>query len=311
MKSLKENLPYTLLILIAFALIFVTIRLQALIVSTRSEPGTGQAPAGLLTTLRQQIGFAIMPATDTPTVTPVSPTDIPTATFTPTLLPPTPVPPSATPLPTLTPTPLPPTPTPPAPTALPTETPVLASVAASPSLTTVMLVSTSAPTAVPPTPAPTNTPTPVPDLRLGYLERGDNCGVITEIVQLILENNLKYRVERAAFTDPAELFAKVASTDARTKVDWTMCYVDPDDRSYLDQYSGFLVVIGGVYGRPAGKNHLIMSNGPFKRDLQQNKRCVLELLKDFKLEASSLQGQSAQAWLNSHTEQVETWTRCQ
>lgn len=311
MKSLKENLPYILLILIAFALIFTTIRLQALIVSTRSDPGTGQAPAGLLTTLRQQIAFAIMPATDTPTITPVPPTDIPTATFTPTSLPPTPVPPSATPLPTLTPTLLPPTSVPPSPTALPTITSVLSATIASPSPTTVVLVPTNTPTAVPPTPVPTNTPTPAPDLRLGYLERGDGCGVITEIVQLILENNLKYRVERVAFTAPAELFAKVASTDAQTKVDWTMCYVDPEDRSYLDQYSGFLVVIGGVYGQPAGKNHLIMSNGPFKREIQQNKRCVLELLKDFKLEATSLQGQSAQAWLNSHTEEVQTWTHCQ
>ncbi|MFN8493816.1 MAG: hypothetical protein U0350_39825 [Caldilineaceae bacterium] len=311
MKSLKENLPYVLLILVAFGLIFTTIRLQALIMSTRSDPGTGQASPGLLTTLRQQIAFAIMPLTDTPTITPVPPTATATVTFTPTPPPPTPVPPSATPLPTLTPMPVPPTPAPPSPAALPTETAVLPATAAPSSPTTVILVPTFTPTAVPPTPAPTNTPTPAPDLRLGYLERGDGCGVITEIVQLMLENNLKYRVERVAFTDSTALFAQVASTDAQTKVDWTMCYTDPDDRSYLARYSGFLVVIGGVYGQPAGKNHLIMSNGPFKRELQQNKRCVLELLKDFKLEASSLQGQSAQAWLNNHSEQVQTWTHCQ
>ena len=111
--------------------------------------------------------------------------------------------------------------------------------------------------------------------------------------------------------DPATLFAKAASTDPKTKVDWTMCYTDPDDRAYLEKHSGFLVVIGGAYRQAATKRYLIMSNGPFKKVIQQDKHCVFEFLKAFAIEDATLQQQTAQSWLDNHLDLVRKWTHCQ
>ena len=293
MKFIKENISILLLVLMALCLIFFTVRLQALILVDNNGVATGSRPSSnLLTTLRRQLAEAILPPTaaptlaqPTPTVTSLSTVQVITVV-------------GSTPTAPATPT-LPPLPT----VALPTVTPIT-EIAAT--------ITAPPPTMPPPTlPPPIVPPTPAADFQLGYVDRGDNCPLITEIMQRIMEKVFTYKVATVAFTDPDALFAGVASTDPQQRVDWTLCYTDPDDRSYLEKHSGFLIVVGGAYRRSNGKGYLIMSNGPVKQIIQQERPCIVELLKKFKMEDADLSGQTAANWLAQHQALVQNCTNCQ
>lgn len=196
--------------------------------------------------------------------------------------------------------------TPVPPTATLTPTPL-------PTLTATMLPPTVTPTLTnlpPSTATATASPAPPVDFRLGYLDRGDDCPVITTIVQTILAKELGYQVAIIPFATPDELFAMLTAADSPAKIDWTMCYLDPTDRPFLQKYGGFFVVIGGIYWRNGGNNYQIMANGLRKQALQQEEPCLYDFLKNFSLEDAALQGQDATAWLAEHQEVVRRWTSC-
>ena len=190
--------------------------------------------------------------------------------------------------------------------ATPTPVPPTATVTATP------LPPTETPTR-PPLALPTATvPSPLPaiDFRLGFLDRGDDCPAITAIVQTILEKELDYQVASVAFATPDELFAMLTADDSEQKIDWTMCYLDPADRPFLQKYGGFFVVIGGIYWRADGNNYQIMANGLRKKALQQEQPCVYTFLKNFTLENAGFDGQDAATWVAEHQKQVQSWTSC-
>lgn len=180
-------------------------------------------------------------------------------------------------------------------------------------------------TPLPPTMTPTMTPTPLAlstasatapplppvDFRLGYLDRGDDCPVITTIVQAILENELGYRVASVPFSTPDELFAMLTADNREQKIDWTMCYLDPTDRPFLQKYGGFFVVIGGIYWRADGNNYQIMANGLRKKAIQQEQPCLYGFLKNFTLENAPVDGQTATTWVAEHQALVQSWVSCQ
>ncbi|MCX6050434.1 MAG: hypothetical protein NT075_35510 [Chloroflexi bacterium] len=330
MKTIRENLPYLLLVLIAIILVVITISLQTTIISNQQADGaTGSANnRGLLYTLRERIGMAILPATLTPppaspTASPEPATPViavvatlpPAATDTPvppTEVPPTPVPPTITPTP-VPPTEVPPTPTPVPPTIAPTPVPPteIAPTATSPAPAPPTAV---VPTPVPPTPTtiatPTNTPGPRADLRLGYLDR-DDCKLVTEIIQVILEQNFKLKIDAVAFTQEDELFATLAAKEDQARVDLTFCYIDPSDRSYLQKYYGYVIFVGDFYEQIETKRFQILSNSAVKPPLERDLPCVYKFIKSFKFEHAELEGQTASAWLEKHPELVQSWTTCQ
>ncbi len=310
MKTIRENLPYLLLVLIAIILVVITISLQTTIISNQQTDGTGNANnRGLLYTLRERIGMAILPATLTPP--PVSPTALPesatpvliaaatlppAATDTPvpaptevaptsTSVPPTPVPPTP-----VVPTPVPPTPVPPTPVA-PTSTPPVE------------------PTIV--VPSNTNTPGPRADFRLGYIDRGDDCKLVTEIIQLIFEQKFNLKVDLVAFTQADDLFATLAAKDAQSRVDLSFCYIDPTDRNYLQKYYGYVILVGGIYEQVENKRFLVLGNSAVKAPIERDRPCVYKFIKSFKFEHADLAGQTASAWLETHPELVQSWTTCQ
>lgn len=277
MSWIRNNLLYVVIFVLALFLLLFTIRLQYLMLQVQpgAQPETGAA-GGAIALLPTPTPFMATPIVLVATLPAPSPTS-----------PATPVPPTATPtIPptaTFTATPLPPTLTP----------------------TRVALVVPIA------TATTANLLPPAVDFRLGYIDRGDDCPVITKIVQTILEKELDYQVSTVAFSTPDELFATLTASDAQQKIDWTMCYLDPTDRPFLQKYGGFFVVIGGIYWRAAANNYQIMANGLRKKAIQQEQPCVYTFLKNFKLDSTGFNGQDASSWLADHQELVQRWTSCQ
>jgi hypothetical protein len=336
MKTFRGNWAFILLLVIALILVFVLISLQTVIVSNQQPGGESK---GFFYVLRQQLAMAISPATNTPTPAPPTPTPVPP---TPTPLPPpptpTPVPPSPTPLapPTDTPAPPPPTDTvapaptdtvviPATPTALPpaTDTPAPAPtdtvVAPAPPTDTPAPPATLAPTVAPaavaatePVTATATTAQPRADFRLGYIDRNnDGCSVASNIIAKILQQNFNLTAESTAVNSADELFATLASTNIQQRLDLTPCYIDPDDRDFLQKHFGFVILVGGAYTEINGQSHLILVNAAVKKVVQHDLPCVYNFLKQFKVDSADLNNTNADAWLASHADLVRSWTRCQ
>lgn len=288
MRWIRNNLLYLLIVVLALFLLLFALQLQYLLrqVQPGAQPETAAAGAA--------VAFL-------PTPTPVLATAVvlvatlPQPSPTPTL---TPVPPTLTLVPTASST-LPATATVTATALLPTSTPTLAP-------TTAAVIRPMARAATNKLQAP-----PVVDFRLGYIDRGDDCPLITKLVQTILETELDYQVSTVAFTTPDELFATLTANDEQQKIDWTMCYLDPTDRPFLQKYGGFFVVIGGTYWHASDNNYQIMANGLRKKAIQQEEPCVYALLKNFTLTDAPLSGQGVTAWIAAHQDQIRNWTSCQ
>jgi len=320
MKTIRDNLPYILLVIIAIVLVIITISLQASIISNQSaEAGAqGGQSKGIIYALREQLGMLILPATLTPVpAVAVVATDTPAATAI--VLPTeTPLPIATdTPMPSPTDTPVPPTPEP------PTPEPTATSVPPTPEPPTVAPVQPTAvaPTAEPPTPEPAapvatatdavvSTPAPRANFLLGYLEASSNCQVVTEIIQQIFQQQFDLTVETVAFTTADDLFATLAAKDEASRVDLTFCYTDPDDRAFLQKHVGFVIFVGGVFGQLDGKSYLVLSNATVKAPIERDLPCVYKFLKNLKFPDATLQGQGAAAWLEKNADLVRTWTSC-
>jgi len=319
MKTIRDNLPYILLVVIAIVLVIITISLQASIISNQSAAAGAQGDQnkGIIYALREQLGMLILPATLTPAPVAVVATDMPTAT--PIVLPTDTTAPIAadTPPPLPTDTPIPPTPAP------PTPEPTATTVPPTPEPPTVAPVqpTVAAPTAEVPTPQPivaeatatditVSSSAPRADFRLGYLEASGNCQVVTEIIQQIFQQQFDLSVETVAFASADDLFATLAAKDEASRVDLTFCYTDPNDRVFLQKHVGFVIFVGGVFGQFDGKSYLVLSNATVKAPIERDLPCVYKFLKNVKFPDPTLQGQSAAAWLEKNADLVRTWTSC-
>ena len=330
MKFLRENFAYLLLAVIAVLLIVVTLSLQVAIFSTQPT-AEAESNRGLLYTLRQQLADLIQPATDTPVTSTTATVGQPAA--------PAVVLPTNTPnVIIVQPSPLPPTPTTLVIQATATADPVTATLLpgaynvsavatrlAAPTVTSAQVVaqivpppasSTLAPTAtsvaLPASAAPpTNTSGVAADLRLGYVTSNPECAAVTALLQLILEQEFALRVVTIPFAEPATLFAKLADKAEAERVDLSFCYVDPDDRSYLQKYFGFVIFIGSGYRQLNNQKFIIMSNAAVKSPIERGNPCLYRFLVNLNLNDVDLAAGDAAGWYQTHAEQVATWTRCE
>lgn len=311
MRAIRENWAFILVLVIALILVFLLIGLQSAILSSQQNPENTQNKS-LFYTMRQQLSMLIAPATDTPAPAP------PTATPAPST--PTPLPPP----PTSTPLPLPPTPT-----ALPPTAPIVVAtpVVAEPTAAVLVLPTNT------PAPLPTNTSTLLPtvppvavvtnppagpqtvtqraDFRLGYLDRQDGCAFATEVVSLILQRNLNFSVETIPYSQVDELYLALASTDEAQRLDLTVCYADPLDRSYLEDHFGFVILVGSAYRQFDNKSFLILSNAAVKKVIQRELPCLYNFLTKLKIDNADFQNPDAEAWYEAHSEIARSWTTCE
>lgn len=324
MKFLRDNVAYLLLAAVAVALILVTVSLQVAIFSSR-DSGAVQGNTGLLYTLRQQLAELIQPATATTDGSTTATVGQPTAT---TVVLPTNTPNVIvvqTPLPLPTPTLLAATPTattdPSTATLLPGAYDVnaVATRLAAPTATSaVPATPTASPTAEPMTEQPptpvvsaTNTPEVAADFRIGYVESNAACTSVTNLMKLILEDKFGLQIATVPFADSAALFANLAAKAAAERVDLSFCYVDPDDRSYLQKYFGFVIFIGSGYRQLDKQKFMVISNAAVKSPIERGNPCLYRFLTNLNLNDVNLDTGDLNGWYQEHAEQVATWTRCE
>ncbi|MFN8494076.1 MAG: hypothetical protein U0350_41140 [Caldilineaceae bacterium] len=286
---MRGRLAFVLIGLIGIVLLGVMIGLQLLIIVNHDQAaGVNNAQSGQ--------------AQATPALTLALATDIPLPTATP--LPPTPTfteaPPSPTPEPS---TPAPPLATPLAPTPVPpTSAPPTAAVAA------VVATATALPTIA--LPIATNTPEAPVDLRIGYTERSVDCALISQIVKLVLERQMKLHIATLHFKTTDDLFAGLAATTGGDRVDLTFCYIDPDDRTYLGSYGSSLRFLDGNYGQSGKQKFYAVINSALISRLKTEQPCMHSFLKKLDFGDVQFQGKNAEQWLNDNNARIAAWSQC-
>ncbi|MCE7981304.1 MAG: hypothetical protein DYG89_08950 [Caldilinea sp. CFX5] len=334
MKFFRDNFAYLLLAVIALVLILVTVSLQVAIFSTPTA-GEAQRNQGLLYTMRQRLAELILPNTETPVTTTTATVGQPA--------------PAAVALPTNTPhiivvqpSPLPPTPTTMAAPATATSDPATATLLpgaydvnavatrlAAPTVTSALRSAPpAAPTATTPPTATTLSPSipspsiPSPsipptntggaaDFRIGYVTTNPACVAVTDLMKLILEREFALQIATVPLPDTATLFTKLADKAPTERVDLSFCYTDPDDRSYLQKYFGFMILIGSGYRQLNNQKFIIMSNAAVKSPIERGNPCLYRFLINLNLDNVDLSTGDAAAWYQNHAEQVAEWVRCQ
>lgn len=308
MKLTRGRLAFVLIGLIGIVLLGVMIGLQLLIIANHDPAATANsgepAQAQVTPALTLALATDVPPATATPlpppTATPAPPTPEPATPEppSPTPLPPTPAPPTPEPA-----TSAPPSPTPLAPTAAPpTSAPPTVAVAA------VVATATALPTIAIPT--ATNTPEAPADLRIGYTERSFDCALISQIVKLALEQQLKLRIATLPFKTADDLFAGLAATTGADRVELTFCYIDPDDRTYLSNYGSSLRFLDGNYGQSGKQKFYAVINSALISRLKTEQPCMHNFLKKLDFGDGQFQGKTAEQWLNDNRARITAWSQC-
>ena len=152
---------------------------------------------------------------------------------------------------------------------------------------------------------PSPTPAPV-NLRLGYTERGMNCSFITEIVVVVLKQELNLNIEVKTFNTANDLFTALAEQE----IDVTLCYIDPDDRTKMKGRLGSIRQIGVNYWSDGQSKLQIWANGKSKANIRNQMPCALRFLEDLKLTEITFQESVAQAWIQNHANEVQAWISC-
>lgn len=172
---------------------------------------------------------------------------------------------------------------------------------------------TQTPLAAPDEPevAPTITiPARAADLRFGVTDRGMNCPLITEIVALILTQERDLTVDIVEYETADDLFAALALTQQK-QIDLTLCFLDPQDRSYIAKHGGYINQIGDTIWEREEKKSLVMVNGTFINPLKTQMPCVDDFFQKLNFAETPFQEQQAQAWLEKHTDAIQLWTTCE
>ena len=301
MKLTKGRLALVLLGLVAIVLLGIMVGLQLLIIGSQNSPAVAvEKPA-----VQAQ-------ATPVPP-TPVPPTPVPPTPVIPTPVPatPTPAPPLATTAPpTLTALPATPTPEPPTLTALPPTATLEVATVAPTAVAAIALATQAVPATVAPTPVATNTAETPADLRIGYTERALDCKLVTDIVQLVLERQMGFHIAKIHFKNADDLFAALASTTSGDRVDLTLCYIDPDDRTYLGNYGSSLRFLDGNYGESNKKKFYAVINSALISPLKAQQPCLHSFLTKLDFADMQFQDQDATQWLAKNSVRVSAWRQC-
>ncbi len=295
MKLTGGRLALVLLGLVGIVLLGVMIGLQLLIIVGQNQAATTSTEIAVPTQAVAAVTLATSTvAPPTSTIAPATATlEPPTATLAPptvTLEPPTATlaPPTATlEPPTLTPSSI---------------------------ITTALVVATTENATITPTLAiaPTATATSIApvDLRLGYVDRDEHCRLVTELVALVLEQKLGVTVALVHFNSVDDLFTAVASTSANASVELTFCYIDPDDRSYLQAYGSKIRFVGGHYAENKQTRLYAVSNSVIIVPLKEKHPCVHAFLKNLELGDIETLSQDPTQWLDKNSDRVRDWSQC-
>lgn len=309
MKLTGGRLALVLLGLVGIVLLGVMIGLQLLIIVGQNQAETTSTEIAAPTQAVAAVTLATSTvAPPTSTIAPATATlEPPTATLAPptvTLEPPTATlaPPTAT-LEPPTATLEPPTATLEPPTLTPSSIITTALVVAATASATITPTQATAPTATATSIAPV-------DLRLGYVDRDEHCRLVTELVALVLEQKLGVTVALVHFNSVDDLFTAVASSSTNASVELTFCYIDPDDRNYLQAYGSKIRFVGGHYAENKQTRLYAVSNSVIIVPLKEKHPCVHAFLKNLELGDIQALPQDPAQWLEKNSERVREWSQC-
>jgi hypothetical protein len=154
--------------------------------------------------------------------------------------------------------------------------------------------------------------TPVADFTLGTLAGRPGCDQATEIVALLLQQRFHLTIAQRAFNNADDLYAALAhTTEPAGWIDFTFCYLFPDDGDYFARFGSQLKLLGSGYARHDGQRwYLVAFSGHFI-DLRTNRACLYHFFTE-QLDFGDLQFTEADAngWLANHADQAATWTAC-
>ncbi len=149
------------------------------------------------------------------------------------------------------------------------------------------------------------------DLRLGYIDRGQNCSLMSQITALALEKQFGLKIEMIEYDSLDELFAKLASTNSDEKIDLTLCFLDPVDRSYISKYFGFTKQLGGAYWQDKSNKLLIMANASLVASLQKDQPCIYSFFREIRFQSNEFKETiDASTWIQNNRAKIRRWTTC-
>lgn len=149
------------------------------------------------------------------------------------------------------------------------------------------------------------------DLRLGYIDRELNCSLMSEISALVLEKQFALNVETIEYETLDDLFALLASTNQSERIDFTLCFLDPTDRSYISKYFGFTKQLGGAYWQDDSNKLLIMANASIVAPLEKEQPCIYNFFRQIRFNADDFEDTTdASTWIQNNRAKIREWTAC-
>ena len=182
----------------------------------------------------------------------------------------------------------------------PTAVPVVAEVEA-----TQVVAEEEEPTEVPASPVPTDPPANL--VKIGLTARGDQCLFFTDMVVEMLENEMQIDVSRRFFESPEELLDALSMQE----IDFTVCYRDPVDRSFLRPRLGQIRQIGASYWEGEDSKLQIWANGTSKANLRNEHPCALALLETMVFtDLDTSEASNGGDWVRNNPTDVNAWIQC-
>lgn len=169
----------------------------------------------------------------------------------------------------------------------------------------------TAPAASAPATSAPAVPTPAVDLVLAVTQEHPACTFFTDVVKRISEEKLALTVAVVDYPQAAGMYEALATRQEQRTVDLTLCFADPQDRSFLREYFGFIRNIGDIYWRNDEMRLQIVTNSGLLAELEREQVCVYRLLKNLDFEGNDLPSQDPAQWVADNAELVDRWASCE
>ena len=144
------------------------------------------------------------------------------------------------------------------------------------------------------------------DLRMGYVDRGNDCPYMSEISAALLKNRYQTNIEMHSFSSPLALFDALATQ----QIDLTMCFTDPDDRPLMRERLGMIRQLGIQHYVGDGYKLQVWANGTSKAEMKSDRACLHNFFEKVDFTTLSLNERDLQNWLQQNAGTVDVWLDC-
>ncbi|MBX3012684.1 MAG: hypothetical protein KF832_14305 [Caldilineaceae bacterium] len=147
-------------------------------------------------------------------------------------------------------------------------------------------------------------------VRLGYLESNADCRFFSQLAAHMWPQTTGVAVELSPFANSDLLFAALNATDPAQQIDLTLCFFDPENRTYLQQYISAFQVIGKTFWRGRGYQLMAVANTRSAYLIRTNQACLYNLIRNQSYADLVVDTLDPAQWLAENQETVTTWAAC-